>query len=237
MMDREEFEETQSYEYVPFEEVLKNKEYYANLFSEDCQSLKELLLNLWDRKIETYGCCAGHYDEDQIIDRPVYIRMYVPTKELVYRIVAPVYNNSDPMFSYLALRIILGKQAKKDGLYLVDLMVYYDSYLFKIIKNNLDKKISEDMVIKSKAKTFANIMRVLENYRRSDLDLSCELTKGMSGTTFAAKLIKVNNDKYQRGNVKEEVAFDRELEEQDCSNLIYYLNSYELDKPKVLVKK
>ncbi len=46
--------------YSKFEEILKNKEKYAEQFNEGNKDLYKLLLELWNRNIETVGCCTGH---------------------------------------------------------------------------------------------------------------------------------------------------------------------------------
>ena len=50
---------------LAFEEVLKDKEKYVEIFSEGNRQLKELLLLCFDNGIETNLCCAGH-GEDEI---------------------------------------------------------------------------------------------------------------------------------------------------------------------------
>lgn len=45
---------------LPIEETKKDREGYANVFSEGSESLKELLLYLWEKDIETIACCTGH---------------------------------------------------------------------------------------------------------------------------------------------------------------------------------
>lgn len=44
----------------------RKKEENANLFCEGNEHLKKLLLKLWDNGIQTYACCAGHKDEENL---------------------------------------------------------------------------------------------------------------------------------------------------------------------------
>lgn len=45
---------------VSLDELKNNQENFAENFSEGNPNLKRLLLTLWDKNIETVGCCAGH---------------------------------------------------------------------------------------------------------------------------------------------------------------------------------
>ena len=47
------------------EEVLKNKEYYAELWCERNKDLRQVLLFLWNKGIWTCGCCSGHNGQKQ----------------------------------------------------------------------------------------------------------------------------------------------------------------------------
>lgn len=53
----------ENYSNIDFNEIIKNKEKYAKVFSEGSKELEKTLLSLWNKGIETKGCCKGHDDK------------------------------------------------------------------------------------------------------------------------------------------------------------------------------
>lgn len=70
---------------VSFDAIKDDPEGYADVFCEGSAALKSLLIDLWSKDIETFGCCAGHEcvhtyvkdpifgSEPQFIDRETYL--------------------------------------------------------------------------------------------------------------------------------------------------------------------
>lgn len=66
---------------VEMNEILKNKEKYAELFCEGDKDLKELLLWSWKNSISTQACCCGHghvgYISFQIVEKNYDLFLYL----------------------------------------------------------------------------------------------------------------------------------------------------------------
>ena len=52
---------------MSFDDVIKDQEKYAQIFSEDHEPLGKLLIKIWDSGIKTVGCCKGHEDHKAYI--------------------------------------------------------------------------------------------------------------------------------------------------------------------------
>ncbi len=66
---------------LPIEETKKDREEYANVFSEGSETLKELLLYLWGKDIATTACCTGHICKPLFKKKFLWTEIYVSEKE------------------------------------------------------------------------------------------------------------------------------------------------------------
>ncbi|MDD2518585.1 MAG: hypothetical protein PHG18_01700 [Bacilli bacterium] len=141
-------------------EVMKNKEYYAKVFSEGSIELEALLLKLWNNNIETFMCCTGHEMDDA-----AYIMMYLPTtnKELMYTIINSVYNEDQTY-------ITVGKEHDREEI-LIDIKSYCGGNFFKKINVSLDNPITNNKV----ENNIYNMIGILSEFNYKTFDLYYEI--------------------------------------------------------------
>ncbi len=148
--------------HLEFKEVLKNKEYYAELFSEENKDLKNLLFNLWENNIETYMCCVGHVEDDA-----AYIMLYLPFND------PKIYNIINSVITLKDVQIRLGKEHKTEKL-LIDIRSFSNNFFFKKINDNLNN-------VKEVKPEIKNIISVLEKFNYKTTDLYYEIINNKFG--------------------------------------------------------
>ncbi|MFA5603956.1 MAG: hypothetical protein WDA12_03840 [Bacilli bacterium] len=141
-------------------EVMKNKSYYAKVFSEGSAELEKLLLNLWKKNIETFMCCTGHE-----IDDAAYIMMYLPTtnKEMMYTIIDAVYNEDQTY-------IIVGKEHDREDI-LIDIKSYCGSKFFE----NINRSLEQSVVLNKIDSNISNMIEILSEFNYKTFDLYYEI--------------------------------------------------------------
>lgn len=152
--------EYKSKEHLPMSEVVKNKSYYAKLFSEGNSLLERLLMYCFNNGINTYMCSAGEEGEN---DAP-YFALHVPyeNKELIYNILGSIYGLEGTV-------IKLSKNIDNKDIF-VNVGSFYGDVFFEHIHNGLQninnkKNVSPDI---------ANIVEILNKFNNSSYNLVFE---------------------------------------------------------------
>lgn len=66
---------------IPIEMTKDNREDFATVFSEGSESLKNLLLYLWDKDVETVACCTGHICKPLFKKKILWTETYISERE------------------------------------------------------------------------------------------------------------------------------------------------------------
>lgn len=216
--------------HLNFNEVLKNKDYFAKIFSEGNPDLEKLLLDLWDREIETYMCCTGHEIGDA-----AYVMVYLPLddKERMYNVISSVYN-----LTGVSTRI--GREHQKDSI-LIDVKSYITDRFFRTINSNLDKNISKNEVDVE----IYNIIEMLSKFNYENYDLYCEINNYDDCKTF--NVYANYTTKNLEENTRHMYVLNRSVSRNEISeNNIFFKNTEleqkvleidERNKQKQLVKR
>ncbi|MFA5408448.1 MAG: hypothetical protein WC343_06725 [Bacilli bacterium] len=155
-------------ESLSLNEILKNKEYYAQLFSEGDKMLEKILLYCFDNKIETYMCCAGHFDEE----KPAFFVMNIPyaSKKLIYSIVSSLYNAENTI-------IRLGKKSNKEAIQ-VDFCSHYGASFFESLYDGITNLKNADNI----GPDVIAVVEILNKFMNPSYDLYFEY-HGMADKT------------------------------------------------------
>ncbi len=210
--------------HLKFEDALKDKNYFAKLFSEENPELEKLLLNLWDKNIETYMCCTGHNYGDA-----AYIMMYLPLdeKETIYNIINSVYNLE-------GVTTRLGREHNRKKL-LIDIKAYNDNSFFRNINKSINKNISKDKVVDD----LVNIVELLSKFERKNHDLYCEITNYEVGKKFNVYVNSISQS--VDGPIRHMYVLNKYFEKKDLIKMNSFFSDEELEqnynKQKKLSKK
>lgn len=152
--------EYKSKEHIPMSEVIKNKNYYAKLFSEGNRLLEKLLIYCFNNGIDTYMCSAGEEGEN---DAPYFaLHVSYENKELIYNILSSVYDLEGTI-------IKLSKNIDNKDIF-VNVGSYYGNVFFENILDglrNIDSKkaVSLDII---------NIVEILNKFNNPSYNLVFE---------------------------------------------------------------
>jgi hypothetical protein len=140
--------------------VWKNPEYYAELFSDGCKSLKELLLVCFEKRIETYMCSSGGEYYPYML-----FRMHQKDRDIMDRILAKLYSVGE------GHTVQLMKLPNKDyiALKVTQFPPYVDYYIHDLLKEVIE---TEEQV--QLPKEIESIIRILDNYKHPSLGLKFE---------------------------------------------------------------
>lgn len=149
-------------QHLSFEEVLKEKEHYAKIFSEENPMLEKLLMRCFNNKVETYMCCTGHEEGDA-----AFLMLYIPysNKELIYSIVNSVYDLNEVI-------IRLGKEHNREGI-LVDVKSYSTDYFFDLMYDGISMTPST----RRANGEIVNAVELLNKFNHDSYDLYVETSK------------------------------------------------------------
>ena len=129
---------------VNFEEILKNKELYAEKFCEGNKELYELLITLWNKGIETVGCCIGHGK------RPAYVGISLKkNKEEILKILSNLPKDE--------IRIGFTCQENMKGTGIYQVSKESEKNIFKEIKESLNKNGKPDEKLKEMVEYIDNL--------------------------------------------------------------------------------
>ena len=143
------YKQTQFGKVVDMNNIENDMEGFAEVFSEDSEALKELLLYLWTHGIKTKACCTGHMFQPVFrkkilwFEKPISEDEYVKTQEKKnyrkYLISHPgylcfYYTSDDIMKSAHALRDILSQKCPDIKFHISfsyeEISIYLDEVLY-----------------------------------------------------------------------------------------------------------
>lgn len=161
--------EYKSKEHIPMSEVIKNKNYYAKLFSEGNKLLEKLLKYCFNNGIDTYMCSAGEEGEN---DAPFFaLHVSFENKELIYNILNSVYRLE-------GTTIKLSKNIDNKDIF-VNVGSFYDDKFFESIYNgllNINK--SDNQTVRP---DIANIVEILNSFNNQTYNLVFESIRIVDG--------------------------------------------------------
>lgn len=208
--------------HVKMEEVRKNPKFFAQLFAEGHQELEKLILNLWERNIGTYQCCAGHEEGDC-----PYIMLHFSfnQKEIIYALVSSIYN-------FKNIRIMFEKKHNCNEVALL-IGAYGTNTFFRDINQAIERKTNID----DKVEKFVDI--IVDEFLKvkgKNYDLYCE--RIYDGNTSN---VNIYAHRYENG-VRHLFEFNTSIDEEIIlaeKNLFIeeYLKTIRNEKNKQLVKK
>ena len=209
-------EEYQFGKHLAYEEVLKNKAYYAHIFAEENPTLEKLLMTCFDKGIETYMCCTAHEEGDA-----AFLMLHIPysQKELIHKIVSSVYYQRDVI-------IRLGKEHNHKGI-LVDMKSYSGGYFF----NNLLKELSTERPIIKINPDVAKTLEILNQFNHDSYDLYFETSNyaGQRSYEVYANYITIEDGR----PVRHRYVLDKKIKYQDLVIANEFFTKDELEEKEL----
>lgn len=154
-------DEYRSQKHLDFEEVLKNRKYYEELFSEGSEDLKRILVYCFDNGIETYMCCRGH---DYFTDSFAIFSIPNDNVKLIDSMIQSTRDIIGVLFS-------IGQDHNKEAM-LVDIRLPFSSdYYAACFFQKLYEGLSKSDNYKDPGKDVKRIIELLKKVRHTSYEL------------------------------------------------------------------
>lgn len=148
-------------DHIPCEIVWKKPEYYAELFSDGCESLKELLLLCFEKKISTYICSNGKKE-----DFPYMLFfMYQEDRDIMCRILAKLYSVGEGH----TIQLIKMPDKNYIALNVTQFSPWVDYYIHDLLREAIAEKEKVQL-----PKEIKSIIKILDNHNHPSLGLKFE---------------------------------------------------------------
>jgi hypothetical protein len=152
---------------LEFKKALSNKTYFATLFAEGSESLKELLLYCFNNNIVVNSCCCGHFDNYSYNHKIGYVNFDVTNNNdaVINSVINSIYYNPDVNFEFIKLFY-----DKKIHLLIKIINPFSDTDIYATILNDI--KIQNGIIMKQE--DIRIILKVLKEHNYYNFDIKIE---------------------------------------------------------------